>query len=60
MRFPTAAMARIDLPRDRWGNVRLGRGEPDLVRHSEAVEVGDVGASGAPAPGARGTLAADG
>ena len=26
IRFPTAAMARIDLPRDRWGSVRWGGG----------------------------------
>ncbi len=26
IRFPTAAMARIDLPRDRWGSVRWGEG----------------------------------
>lgn len=26
MRFPTAAMARIDLPRYRWGGVRWGEG----------------------------------
>ena len=26
MRFPTAAMARIDLPRDRWESVRWGEG----------------------------------
>ncbi len=26
MRFPTAAMARIDLPGDRWGSVRWGEG----------------------------------
>ena len=26
MRFPTAAMARIDLPRDNWGRVNWGEG----------------------------------
>ena len=26
IRFPTAAMARIDLPRERWGSVRWGEG----------------------------------
>ena len=26
LRFPTAAMARIDLPRNRWRNVRWGEG----------------------------------
>ncbi len=37
-RFPTAAMARIDLPRDRWGDVGWGEGSliwfvtPKLVK----------------------------
>ena len=26
IRYPTAAMVRIDLPRDRWGSVRWGEG----------------------------------